>query len=118
MQHMNKIVSPPTKLPRVSVPVTAEVFEVYQRLAKAGHMSTGRAMSEWLKDTMEAAELLASTMEKARSAPQVVASELHAMLLGMTENTEVMSQKFAKMGRAARVDGAREGGAGRHPPAL
>jgi hypothetical protein len=118
MLHMNKIVSPPTKLPRVSVPVTAEVFEVYQRLAKAGHMSTGRAMSEWLKDTMEAAELLASTMEKARSAPQVVASELHAMLLGMTENTDAMSQKFAKMGRAARGGDASRTDERRAPPAL
>ena len=46
--HMDKQLSPPTKPPRVSVPVTEEVLEVFQRLAKAGNMSTGRAIASGL----------------------------------------------------------------------
>lgn len=96
MLHMDKKLPPPTKPPRVSVPVTAEVLAVFERLAKAGNMSTGRAMAEWLRDTVEAAELMASTMERARFAPKIVTAELHAMMLGMTDLTKELSDKYAK----------------------
>jgi len=93
---MNKIISPPTKPPRVSVPVTAEVLAIFERLAKAGNVSTGRAMAEWLADTVEAAELMASTMERARAAPKIVTAELHAMMLGMADQTKELADKYAK----------------------
>ena len=102
MRHMTKIVSPPTRTPRISVPVDAETLEVFERLAKAGNMSTGRAMAEWLKDTVEAAELMASTMERARAAPKIVTAELHAMMLGMTEQTKELADKYSKFKSAAR----------------
>ena len=94
---MNKTLPPLTsKPPRVSVPVTVEVLAVFERLAKVGNMSTGRAMAEWLGDTVEAAELMASTMERARSAPKIVTAELHAMMLGMTDHTKELMDKFSK----------------------
>lgn len=95
---MTKTVSPPTsvKPPRVSVPVSAEVLEIFERLAKASNMSTGRAMTEWLADTVEAAELMASTMERARAAPKIVTAELHAMMLGMADQTKELADKYAK----------------------
>lgn len=96
MRHMTKIVSPPTRTPRISVPVDAETLEVFQRLAKAGNMSTGRAMAEWLADTVEAADLMASTMERARAAPKIVTAELHAMALGMADLTKELQDKFRK----------------------
>jgi hypothetical protein len=102
LQHMNKILSSPSKPPRVSVPVSAEVLTVFERLAKAGNMSTGRAMAEWLADTVEGAEFMASTMERARIAPKLVTAELHAMMLGVTDETKVLMDKFSKMGIAAR----------------
>lgn len=114
MQHMNKIISPPStpKPPRVSVPVTAEVLAIFERLAKAGNMSTGRAMAEWLADTVEAAELMASTMERARAAPKIVTAELHAMMLGMADQTKELSDRFAKMGKRDRAAGTGEAGRG------
>lgn len=77
--------------------MSPEVLGIFQRLAKAGSMSTGRAMGEWLTDTVEAAELMASTMERARAAPKIVTAEIHAMLLGMTDQTKELMDKFAKM---------------------
>ena len=71
-------------------------------MAKAGNMSTGKAMAEWLKDTVEAAELMASTMERARAAPKLVTAELHAMALGLADNTKELMEKFGKLGKAAR----------------
>jgi len=97
MQHMTKTLSPPSKPPRVSVPVSAEVLVIFERLAKAGNMSTGRAMAEWLADTVEAAELMASTMERARAAPKIVTAELHAMMLGMADQSKDLMDRFSKM---------------------
>lgn len=113
MMHMNKIISPPSKSVRVTVPVSEEVHEVFKRLARAGNMSTGKSMGEWLSDTVEAAELMASTMERARAAPKIVTAELHAMMLGLTEQTKELSDKFSKMGVAAR-----SGDATRAPPSV
>ena len=106
MRYMTKTLSPPSpsKPPRVSVPVSAEVLEIFERLAKAGNMSTGRAMAEWLADTVEAAELMASTMERARAAPKIVTAELHAMMLGMVDQTKEMADKYRKF--KGPIDGA------------
>jgi hypothetical protein len=113
MQHMNKTISPPSKPPRVSVPVSAEVLEIFERLAKAGNMSTGRAIAEWLGDTVEAAELMASTMERARAAPKIVTAELHAMMLGMADQTKELAEKYSKFkGALGDIQSAVPGQAG------
>lgn len=96
MLYMTKTLSPPTKPPRVSVPVSAETLVIVERLAKASNMSTGRAIAEWLSDTLEAMELMASTMERARAAPKLVTAELHAMALGMADMTKELADKYSK----------------------
>lgn len=98
MLHMDKTLSPPTKPPRVSVPVSGEVLDVFQRLAKAGNMSTGKAMAEWLSDTVEAAEFMAAKMEQARAAPKVVMREMHAYALGLADETGELMRTIAKKG--------------------
>lgn len=73
-------------------------------------MSTGRAMGEWLSDTVEAAELMASTMERARAAPKIVTAELHAMMLGMVDQTKELQDKYRKFkGPMDAGPGDREG---------
>ena len=67
-------------------------------MAKAGNMSTGKAMAEWLKDTVEAAELMASAMERARAAPKLVTAELHAMALGLADHTWELMERFGLLG--------------------
>lgn len=108
MLHMSKTISPPSRPPRVSVPIDAETLAVFERLAKAGNMSTGKAMAEWLSDTVEAAELMASTMERARAAPKLVTAELHAMMLGMADQTKELQDKFSKF--KGSIDGGPSGG--------
>ena len=103
MQHMTKTLSPPTRPSRVSVPIDAETLAVFERLAKVSSTSTGKAIAEWLADTVEGAELMASTMERARAAPKLVTAELHAMVLGLSENTKELIDKFSKMGQAAKA---------------
>jgi hypothetical protein len=96
MLHMIKTLSPSSKPPRVSVPVSGETLEVFKRLAKASNQSTGTAIAEWLSDTVEAAELMAATMERARAAPKVVTAELHAMMLGLADHTKELQDKYSK----------------------
>lgn len=103
MLHMDKELSPPTKPPRISVPVSDEVLQVFQRLAKAGNMSTGRAIAEWLSDTVEAAEYMAATMERARAAPKVVMREMHAYALGLADETGELMRTLAEKGKAERA---------------
>lgn len=108
---MDKIISSPTKPPRVSVPVTDDVLKVFQRLAAAGNMSTGRAIAEWLSDTVEAAEYMAATMERAREAPKVVVREMHAYALGLADETGELMRQIVQKGRAGSPVAADAGGA-------
>lgn len=100
---MDKKVYPPSKPPRVSVPVSAEVLVVFERLAKAGNTSTGRAMAEWMGDTIEAAEYLATTMERARAAPKIVVREMHAYALGLADETAKLMDDIRARGKADRA---------------
>ena len=109
MLHMSKLLSPPSLPSRVSVPITPEVLSTFQRLAKAGNMSTGRAMGEWLADTVEAAQMMALTMERARAAPKVVIQELQAYSLGMSEELSGIMDKLRKKGEADRAEAGRRG---------
>jgi hypothetical protein len=101
---MDKNLSPPAKPPRISVPVSEEVLQVFQRLAKASNMSTGRAIAEWLGDTVEAAEYMATTVERARAAPKVVMREMHAYALGLADETGQLMREIAEKGKADRAN--------------
>ncbi|MDT9702143.1 hypothetical protein, partial [Streptomyces sp. P17] len=68
--HAQKPLFADQKPVRVTVPVTPEVQEAFQRLAAASGMSTGKAMGEWLQDTLEGALAMAEMLEKARQAPK------------------------------------------------
>lgn len=72
---------------RLTITVTPEVHEAFSRLAKASGMSLGRAMGEWLGDTLEAVTYTAQKVEEARAAPKLVMRELHAYALGLADET-------------------------------
>ena len=87
---------PDQKAIRVTVPVTPEVQAAFQRLAAASGMSTGKAMGEWLADTMEGALTMAEMLEKARRAPKQAVSEMHAYALGLADMTSELMQTLRK----------------------
>jgi hypothetical protein len=115
MHHMNTT-SPPTKseVIRLTIPVTAEVHQAFSRIAKATGMPVGRSMAEWLSDTIDAANYLAETLEKAREAPRMVAQQLHAYALGLTDETgqllnDIRESSRKRPGRAQSGLGAAGG---------
>ena len=107
--------SPPSI--RLTIPVDAETHATFQRLADAGREPIGRCMGRWLGDTVSAAEIAASAMERARSSPKVVAEELHSMMLGMVEQTKFMRDKYHDMKGPLDGKGAPLVGKGSRPAA-
>lgn len=83
--------TPPPKI-RLTITVTPEVHEAFSRLAKASGMSLGRAMGEWLADTLDVVQYTAGKVEEARIAPRLVAQEMHAYALGMVDETSAVLQ--------------------------
>jgi hypothetical protein len=108
MMHMNtplpsqEKLFPEQKPIRVTVPVTPEVQAAFQRLAAASGMSTGKAMGEWLEDTLEGVLTMADMLEKARRAPKQAVSEMHAYALGLADMTNELMQNL----RRSKVVGA------------
>ena len=98
---------------RVTVPVTPEVQAAFQRLAAASGMSTGRAMGDWLADTLDGVLAMADLLEQARRSPKRAVREMHALALGLSDMTmelmQTMRQGPAGQGKA----GAEAGQAGR-----
>lgn len=72
---------------RLTISVTPEVHDTFQRLAQSSGQSISRAMGDWLSDTLDAAAYSASMMEKARAAPKIVMREVHAYALGLADET-------------------------------
>jgi hypothetical protein len=66
----------------------------------------GRAMGEWLADTVDAAKHMAHLMERARSAPALVARELHSYALGMTDMTADLITQIRTKGAAGSAGAA------------
>lgn len=60
-------------------------------------------MGEWLGDTLEAAEYLAQTLENARAAPKLVAQQLHAYAMGLTDETGALLARMREGGPGAGV---------------
>ena len=115
MMHMNtphaqKPLFADQKPVRVTVPVTPEVQEAFQRLAAASGISTGKAMGDWLKDTLEGALAMAEMLEKARSAPKQAVRQMHSYALGLTDVTSELLADLSKRSRKGAT------AAGRHTP--
>lgn len=102
------MITPPSQPPlfddqkpvRVTVPVHPDVLAAFQRLAAAQGVSTGKAMGEWLADTMDAVSAMTSMLEKARAAPKLAAREIHSYALGLTDLTSELLEQV-KRGRGA-----------------
>lgn len=113
MMHMNtphaqKPLFADQKPVRVTVPVTPEVQEAFQRLAAASGISTGKAMGDWLKDTLEGALAMAEMLEKARSAPKQAVRQMHSYALGLTDVTSELLESLSKRSRKGVVTAGRQ----------
>lgn len=95
--------TPPAQTPdrniRLTITVTPKVHAAFSKLAEASGMSLGRAMGEWLEDTLEAVVYTAELVQKARAAPKMVMREVHAYALGLADETGALMAKLRAEGR-------------------
>ena len=112
---MTSTPSPTTEPVRLTITVTPEVHAAFRRLADASGMSMGKAMGEWLGDTLEAVEFMAEKMEQARAAPRLVMQEMHAYALGLADETKQVLEQVKKREREGR--GSASGARSRAHPA-
>lgn len=103
---MSTDVSPPSKRVRLTISVSQEVHETFTRLAKSSGTSISHQMGEWLADTLDAAEHMTTLVEKARAAPGLLARELHAYSLGITDE---LSGVIAGMSRPGLMSAGKDG---------
>lgn len=87
---------PPEDRIRLTISVSPQVHDTFQRMAAAGGMSLSRAMGDWLDDTSEAALLMVTTMERARRAPRLMARELQALAGGFNEEVGALITSLRK----------------------
>lgn len=94
---------------RLTITVTPEVHAAFQRMADVSGMSIGRAMGDWLGDTLEGVEFVTGQLVKAREAPRQVAKEMRQMLLGgLDQADELLADlRSGKLKVPAAADGAR-----------
>jgi hypothetical protein len=88
---------------RLTIAVTPEVHEVFTRMAQASGSSISKCMGEWLGDTIEAAEFMVATMEKAKAAPRLVVQELQSYTHGMAEDLQVLLGQVREMEKEGRL---------------
>lgn len=100
---------------RLTISVTPEVHAAFVRLSKASSIPIGRAMGEWLGDTLDAVQFTASKVEEARSAPRLVMQEMHAYAMGLADETSAVLQGLRE-GGAAREQGRSPSRAAPPPP--
>ncbi len=118
---MNKPPSP--KNIRLTISVTPEVHETFQRLCSATGMSISRGMGEWLADTLDAAQLVTSQVERARAAPALVVREMQAFARGLADETDTLMDHLKSKGKTDRAaahakQGRPPGRVSPNPPAL
>lgn len=100
---------------RVTVPVDPDVLEAFKRLASAQGVSVGRAMGEWLADTVDGVDYMTDLLHKARKAPHLAVRELHAYATGLTETTTELLEGIRKT-TGKHVIRSAAGVADRQPP--
>lgn len=102
-----------SKTVRVTVPVTPEVLEAFRDLSAVQGVSTGKAMGEWLADTLDGVRGMTELLAKARQSPLIAAREIHAYALGMTDAASELISEVRSKSRGIPAAG---GGGGADAP--
>ena len=97
MLQMN---TPPTpKSIRVTVPVSPEVLELFQRFSRLSGQSVGRSMGSWLEETKDGIAPMMDILEHHKKAPMKAIQSLQAYAGTLTDLTGDLFDKVAQMDR-------------------
>ena len=127
MHHMETTsdLFPSSKSVRMTVPVPPHVRDAFQRLAAAQGCSVGKAMGDWMTDTVEGVEAMADMLERARQQPRKAISSVHVYATSMQNvvdsvivalRGDVLPQGAPAPGEGASLGGGAAPGAGAPRP--
>ena len=94
LHHLGVVMS---EVIRTTVPVPVAVHQAFKRLADAQGISLGRAMSNWLTDTADTAEMVAAQMVKAKAEQVRVLRELQLMAEGSVDTAGSLIERMRAM---------------------
>ena len=97
MLHMNTPHTP--KAIRVTVPVSPEVLELFQRFSRLSGQSVGRSMGSWLEETKDGIAPMMDILEHHKKAPMKAIQSLQAYAGTLTDLTGDLFDKVGKMDR-------------------
>ena len=97
MLHMNTPHTP--KAIRVTVPVSPEVLELFQRFSKLSGQSVGRSMGSWLEETKDGIAPMMDILEHHKKAPMKAIQTLQNYAGTLTDLSEDLFSKVAVMDR-------------------
>lgn len=86
---------------RLTITVTPEVHAVFTRFASANRLSLGRAMGDWLGDTVDAVDFVSDKVERARAAPAHAMREMQAFARGLVVEVDELAGTVEAGGRPA-----------------
>jgi hypothetical protein len=99
---------------RTTISLDPQVHAIFVTMAEASGTSVSRCMGDWLADTAEGAQFVASKMLEARRAPKTVMREMQAMSRGLVaeidEQVQAIRQKSLAASRAPQAELRRAGG--------
>lgn len=91
--------TPPIRI-RVTVPVSPQVLERFQRLSKVAGQSVGRAMGEWLEETQSGLDPMIEILEQHKRAPLKAIQTLQNYSASLTDLTGDLFERVAVMDRS------------------
>ena len=85
---------------RVTVPVSPEVLELFQRFSRLSGQSVGRSMGSWLEETKDGIGPMMDIIEHHKKAPMKAIQSLQAYAGTLTDLTDDLFTKVAVMDRS------------------
>ena len=101
---------------RVTVPVTPETHAAFVRLAAAQGGSVGKAMGDWLRDTIRGAESMADILHEVKSKPFEVATRLNGYAMAVSDMSASLVDDIRQRSKGEGVEGAPSLGKAPRPP--
>ena len=72
---------------RVSVPVTPDVLEKFQRFSQASGLSVGKSIGDWLRDTASGLDAMTDILESHRRSPSQAMQKLSTYATALQDMT-------------------------------
>ena len=97
---------------RVTASIDPEILDRFKRLAVVRGVSLSSCIGDWLADTIEGSEYVASTIEKAKGSPVRVLREMNASFAVLQEGSSLVHESLTGAAVGRQTHGPAQPGRG------